>query len=169
MTLRGDNTPWYKQRWPWILMAGPVLVIFAGVATVWLAIISNDGLVTDDYYKEGLAVNQRLHRDQEAAHLGLHADLMRSDLNLRLLVVSSSTAVLPDRLVVKLAHPTVAGQDQSIVLQAEGQGVYAGKLAEAIGGRWLVSVEDSVGGWRLQGEWQADSGEPFRLSAKAVK
>ena len=59
MTLQSNNQPWYKERWPWILMAGPGLVIVAGVITVWLAVVSNDGLVTDDYYKQGLAVNQR--------------------------------------------------------------------------------------------------------------
>jgi hypothetical protein len=34
------------------------IVIVAGAVTVWLAVVSNDGLVTDDYYKQGLAVNQ---------------------------------------------------------------------------------------------------------------
>ena len=63
MILRSNNQPWYKERWPWILMAGPALVIVAGIITVWLAVISNDGLVSDDYYKQGLAVNQRLQRD----------------------------------------------------------------------------------------------------------
>jgi hypothetical protein len=41
-------------------------VIVAGFITAWLAVISNDGLVTDDYYKQGLTVNQRLQRDHQA-------------------------------------------------------------------------------------------------------
>ena len=31
MTLRSDNQPWYKHRWPWILIAGPATVVVAGV------------------------------------------------------------------------------------------------------------------------------------------
>lgn len=169
MTLKNDDSPWYKQRWPWILISGPATVIVAGIITLWLAVISNDGLVTDDYYKQGLAVNQSLKRDQQAGSLGLQADVMRSEQNVRLLIGSDGSIVLPKVIVLKLAHPTRAGHDQLVEMVAEGQGFYAGKLTADIGGRWLVSIEDPAGQWRLQGDWQADSGEPLRLTAKAGK
>ncbi|MDP3539353.1 MAG: FixH family protein [Azonexus sp.] len=169
MTLRSDNQPWYKEPWPWFLMSGPAIVIVAGFITLWLAIDSNDGLVTDDYYKQGLAVNQRLHRDQQAASLGLRADLMRSDLNLRLLIGADTSSKVPEAIVLKLAHLTRAGQDQAVQMVSEGQGFYSGKMSADVSGRWLVSIEDPAGQWRLQGEWQADSVEPLRLTAKAEK
>lgn len=169
MTLRTDNQPWYKQRWPWLLMIGPGLVIVAGVITVWLAVISNDGLVTDDYYKQGLAVNQTLERDHRAASLGLHADIMRSDSSVRLFVRGNDDVVVPSVIELKLAHPTRAGQDQVVVMTSEGQGFYGGKVAGEVVGRWLVSIEDPAGQWRLHGEWQADSVEPLRLTAQAGK
>ena len=77
MTIRRDSNPWYKEPWPWILMAGPAIVIVAGFVTAWLAIISNDGLVTDDYYKQGLALNQRLQRDHDASDRGWRAAYSR--------------------------------------------------------------------------------------------
>lgn len=80
MTLRSENRPWYKQRWPWFLIAGPGIVVIAGFITLWMAIDSDDGLVTDDYYKQGLTVNQRMQRDHQASSMGLRADIMRSDL-----------------------------------------------------------------------------------------
>jgi len=169
MTLRSDNGPWYKQHWPWILMAGPAVVIVAGIVTLWLAVVSNDGLVADDYYKQGLTVNQRLQRDQTAASLGLRADLMQSDLSVRLLVSSDIPLALPDVITVRLSHPTRAGFDQLVALKSEGGNFYGGKLAEAIDGRWLVAIEDPAGQWRLHGEWLVDSGEPLRLTAKAAK
>lgn len=170
MTLRsGDNQPWYKERWPWILMAGPVVVVVAGIVTLWLAVVSNDGLVTDDYYKQGMTVNQRLQRDHLAGELGLHADVMRSDLNVRLLLGADKGAVLPKEIVLKLAHPTRAGQDQLIKMKLESQGFYTGKLSGDLSGRWLASIEDPVGSWRLQGEWLSDSAEPLRLTAKVGK
>lgn len=61
-------------------MAGPAVVVVAGFITLWLAISSDDGLVSDDYYKQGLTVNQRLQRDHLAGDLGLHADVMKSGL-----------------------------------------------------------------------------------------
>ena len=41
--------PWYKQFWPWALMAGPVTVIVAGFITLGLALHTPESLVVDDY------------------------------------------------------------------------------------------------------------------------
>jgi len=170
MTLKSsDKQPWYKEPWPWILMTGPAVVIVAGGITAWLAITSNDGLVTDDYYKQGMTVNQRLQRDHKAGALGLHADLMRSGTNLRLLMGAATDSKLPDMLSVKFAHPTQAGHDQLVKMASEGQGFYGGQMTTEIAGRWIVSIEDPSGDWRLQGEWLADSGEALRLVARVEK
>lgn len=169
MTLRTDVKPWYKQRWPWLLMIGPIGVVLAGIVTTWLAVVSNDGLVTDDYYKQGLAVNQTLERDHHAGSLGLQADVMRAGQNIRLLIRANDGVALPASLELKLAHPTRAGQDQTISMQAEAQGFYNGKLSGELAGRWLVSIEDPNGKWRLHGEWHADSEEPLRLIAGVSK
>jgi hypothetical protein len=166
MTLRKDTQAWYKQPWPWILMAGPAIVVIAGFITAWLAVTTNDGLVSDDYYKQGLTVNQRLQRDHQAGKLGLHADIMRADKGVRLILSAAESAVLPNEIVLKLAHPTRAGYDQSVRLVNEGAGFYAGTMSEDISGRWLVSIEDPAGQWRLQGDWQADAEKPLRLVAK---
>jgi len=166
MTLRRDSNPWYREPWPWILMAGPAIVIVAGFVTAWLAIVSNDGLVADDYYKQGLALNQRLQRDHYASDLGLRADVMRSGQQLRLLVAAERDAGLPQVLTLKLSHPTRAGQDQMVKMVSEGQGFYGGNLSADISGRWYVSIEDPAGKWRLQGEWQADGEAPLRVTAR---
>jgi hypothetical protein len=67
--------PWYQEPWPWILAAGPAIVVVAGIFTAWLAVISNDGLVTDDYYRKGLAANQTIARSEQATRLGLVAGI----------------------------------------------------------------------------------------------
>lgn len=159
--------PWFKEPWPWILMAGPGVVIVAGIVTAWLAITSNDGLVADDYYKQGLAVNQRLQRDQKAEALGLQADLIRSGKMVRLMVRSAEGVALPEELLVKIMHPTQAGHDVTVKMQAEGAGFYGGTLSTDIGGRWHVSIEDPAGQWRLQGDWEAGEDVPLRLVGRA--
>jgi hypothetical protein len=164
-----DKQPWYKEPWPWILMAGPGIVIVAGVITTWLAVVSFDGLVSDDYYKQGMTLNQRLQRDHQAEALGLHADVMRSEKNLRLLIGAKGDVKLPEVVTVKLAHPTQAGQDQMVKMTSEGQGFFSGQMATGIAGRWIVSIEDPSGDWRLQGEWLVDSGEALRLVARTSK
>ena len=65
--------PWYRELWPWLLMAGPAIVVVAALATAYLAVSSDDGVVADDYYKRGLVINRVLEREQRAAALGLGA------------------------------------------------------------------------------------------------
>lgn len=158
-----DGQPWYREPWPWILMTGPVIVIIAGIATAWIAVVSNDGLVADDYYKQGLAVNQRLQREQKAAELKVSADLMRSGQQIRVLLTNGNLDPVAG-LKLKILHPTRAGADQLIDLRPEGQGVYRGELASGLQGRWYVMLEDPAGLWRLQGDWVADGEEPLRLA-----
>jgi hypothetical protein len=74
-TLNMPVTPWWKQRWPWLLMAGPAIVALASVYTTYLAMATPDALVVGDYYKQGKAINQDLRRDRVAAQLGLSVAL----------------------------------------------------------------------------------------------
>lgn len=148
-------------------MAGPLAVILAGVVTAWLAISTQDGLVDDDYYKQGLTVNQRLHRDQKAAELGLSADVMIADDQVRVLLAASASPDFPPTLTAKFIHPTRNGLDRSVTLKAEGKGLYGGAMPSEISGRWIVTLEEPGGNWRLQGEWRTDVREPLRLGAGA--
>jgi hypothetical protein len=58
--MHSDATPWYRQRWPWILMSGPAIVVVAGAITTWIAFATADTLVVDDYYRRGVSINDRL-------------------------------------------------------------------------------------------------------------
>jgi hypothetical protein len=169
ITQAKDVNPWFKEPWPWILMTGPFVVICAGIVTTWLAVVSNDGLVSDDYYKQGMTVNQRLQRDHQARDMGMHADVMFSVANVRLLLTAKQTNTYPDKVTVKLMHPTMAGRDQNVLMTSEGQGFYSGQMTEQISGRWHVSIEDPANQWRLQGDWQAESMEPLRLGVQTEK
>lgn len=149
-----ENTvavPWYLHRWPWYLMAGPALVVVASLVTIWLAIVSSDGLVTEDYYKKGLAINQTLALDDRARKLGLEAGLQLKldSISIR---ISSKAAdfLLPNHIRVTITHPTRAGLDQSQVLPLQ-DGRYSGKFKLPAAGHWLVLLEDDAGTWRMLG------------------
>jgi hypothetical protein len=71
--------PWYREPWPWILMTGPAAVVVAGFVTAYLAVTHNDALVVDNYYKEGLAINRVLERDEAAQKAGYRAQVMFSE------------------------------------------------------------------------------------------
>jgi hypothetical protein len=60
------SKPWYRQFWPWFLIALPATSVVAGLTTLAIAIRNQDSLVRDDWYKDGKAINQSLARDAEA-------------------------------------------------------------------------------------------------------
>ena len=47
-TVPGPDTPWYRQFWPWFIIALPASAVIAGFFTLWLAISRPDHLVVDD-------------------------------------------------------------------------------------------------------------------------
>lgn len=158
--------PWYRHPWPWILMAGPILVVIAGAITTWLAIGTSDGLIADDYYKQGLAVNQRIERDRLAAELGLSGQLMLADdgRRLRLILGGQSPFKPPPTVLLTLAHPTRTGFDQRVELGLRDDGAYGGSLAKPVSGRWHVAVQDPGGNWRLTAEWKIVDASALALS-----
>ena len=82
---RRDSLPWYKERWTWLLMLMPATAIVAGFITLWLAITSFDGLVADDYYKQGLAINQTLAAGDPAIAALIGKELNRQQTHLELI------------------------------------------------------------------------------------
>ena len=168
MTTQLSETPWYRHRWPWMLMAGPFIVVLAGLFTAYLAATSNDGLVDDDYYKQGLEVNKISVRDQTALALGLQADLMQSadGKQLRVLLRAKADVVLPGVLKLRIIHPTRGGADQSVLLRADGGGSYTGKLAAPLAGRWHLALEDDRQQWRLTGDWSIEKNASLHLPSE---
>lgn len=165
-----DTRPWYREPWPWILMFGPFVVIVAGVITTYLAVVSNDGLVEDDYYKQGLAVNQRTARNQHASELGMEAEILSGGADatlLRVFLKAQPGAPMPESLALRIVHPTRGGMDQSLRLQSDGAGFYSGKLSAPLSGRWHVALEDDKRDWRLVGDWEVEKQSSLRLSAEA--
>lgn len=139
--------PWYREPWPWILLAGPAAVIVAGVVTIWLAVATSDGLVADDYYRRGLAINQELRRDQAALNLGITADIEARSGVLR--VRLTARGIAPEVLFAQLVHSTRAGHDQRLRLPRVAPGVYETGLPALSAGRWRMVLEDPRGEWRL--------------------
>ncbi len=44
----GQDLPWYRQFWPWFIIALPAAAVIASFITLWLAISHPDQLVVDD-------------------------------------------------------------------------------------------------------------------------
>jgi hypothetical protein len=142
--------PWYREPWPWLLMLGPAIVVVAGIATLWLAVKSNDGLVADDYYKQGLAINQTLARNDVSRTMALAAKARLDSGRLAVILSAREGVAVPDRLHLTFSHPTRSGLDQAVLLSGSG-GHYSGAAPVLSDGRWQVRIEDAGRTWMLTG------------------
>ena len=142
--------PWYREPWPWFLISLPAAAVIASLTSFWLAYESADGMVVGDYYKEGLAINQTLERDDAAQALALTATLQRKGSTL-MLTLAGHLTTYPDRLNLTLAHPTRQGLDQTLLLVQDGNGHYRTALPVIQAGKWHAQLVDDASTWRLAG------------------
>jgi len=96
--------PWYRHRWPWLIMLGPFLVVLAGSYTMWLAYSRQDALVVGEGVGEAAFVF--LDEDVQCWEEGRSG---RADLVAQLVVSRGSC----DRQVeVRIRGPEVVGTFQ---------------------------------------------------------
>jgi hypothetical protein len=149
------DTPWYKQRWPWLLMIGPVWVIVGGIIMVTLASQRPDALVVDDYYKQGKAINQDLSRDRAATAVGAQAQLSYDPARSRLSgKVVALTPLKGVNLRVRLAHSTMPEKDLLMIVAPDAAGEFEVALPMLEQAKWRVVIEPVERSWRLSGTWQ---------------
>ncbi|WUR13250.1 FixH family protein [[Empedobacter] haloabium] len=149
------SPPWYTQRWPWLLMAGPAIVLAACGYTGWIAFAQQDALVVGDYYKKGKAINQDLRRDRAAAALGLSVALRfdAADGKLAGRLTAREGGTVHGPVLLHLAHATQPDKDIRLLLRPDADGAFSIGLPMLERSRWVVLVEDDRRTWRLEGTW----------------
>ena len=143
--------PWYREPWAWFLVIPVLTSVVVGMFMLRLAITTSDGLVSDDYYKEGRAYNKTLERDELAAALGAQAvvrlDRTTGDITVR---IQGEFAQLPQDLVLEVVHPTREGFDTTLNLVASLGPEYTASLASLMPGPRLLELASATQGWRLR-------------------
>ncbi len=142
--------PWYKQFWPWALIALPVLTMFKAAHTIYIMNLQKPDLVVDDYYAEGKAINMNLAKYREAALRNLQANiLIAAD---KAVVSFASKPELGDTLDLHFVHNTVAAKDFKVTAERSGENLYITQLPGAITGKWQLVVSDNSQQWKLRAE-----------------
>ena len=168
---REDTLPWYRQFWPWFIIALPATAVVAGLTTLWIAMQTDDSLVykSDDGINVVTERNLAAERSANASGLGatvaINADTGAVTASL------TATGELPSTssLSLELMHPTRQTLDLTAELlramdNAAGEPVWAGHFSKPPAGRYYV-VLSSGDEWRLSGEW---SGQASLLLGKSA-
>ena len=148
--------PWYREPLVWMVLAIPATAVLGGVVMLVLANATWDGLVADDYYRQGMQINRSLARDAEAARLGLGATVTfpgTGAVEVRLTSTSTSTSTGAsagtdgDRPTLRFAHATRTNADVQVRLTRSAGGVWRGTLPPLPSGKWYAELGNER--WRL--------------------
>lgn len=158
--------PWYRQFWLWFLIALPASVVIASFFTIKLALDSGDAVVRDDYYKDGLAINESLARDQRAIELGIRGVLELSAEGIALDIEGTNA----EHISAVFRHPFDAKLDAIYDLTKTGAGDFYRTSRMVPLQRWYIELsaaeeaqgQESAVSWRIQAE------QDFRNSSSLV-
>ena len=156
--------PWYRQFWPWFLIALPATAVIASLYTIYLAVLNKPTMVKDNYYQEGLSINDRIRQDQQAAAFGMQANLQFSEDTGKVNVYLSGNNAPTDTLLLAIAAPGDAQLDRNYELKAVNSNLFISPLGEQPQGRFYISLEPKNQEWRLLGETVLPRHETLTLS-----
>jgi hypothetical protein len=160
--------PWYRHRWPWLLMLGPAIVVVAGVNLGIVAWRGQDAMVVDDYYKQGKAINQDLRRDRVASAMRLGFDARYDPASEQLAgTLRSAGQPLGAPFSIHLAHATQPAKDRKLDVIPDAQGRFSVALPMLERARWQVVIEGGKRDWRLAAAWHWPRDQALAIEADA--
>ena len=156
-----DLEPWYKQFWPWVLVALPLSSVIAGLSTLYIAVVNQDSLVIEKWSKDGKAIYSDVSRFKAAEKLGLSGqlkiDYVTGEIFLHLLsdaiekgVGDEAAYTYPDKLFLGIIHPTMASKDQNISLSKVADNNYRGQLNHQIEANRSLFLSDLNESWQIK-------------------
>lgn len=162
-----DTKPWYRQFWPWFLIALPGTVVVASLFTVYIAFKNADNLVVDNYYRDGLAINQVIEQDKVATQLGLSAEVRLDRESGELFVSLAGIAEPPSELTLLLLHPTDESRDRQLLMATITSGHYRIDLEQQLQNRYYLRLlPEPNRDWRLVGELDFSTANQVTLQAQ---
>jgi len=143
--------PWYKQFWPWFLMALPLCAVIGSFTTLAIFSKNSVSLVAKDYYKKGKGINIDLSRIKQAEKLGLSASVLSDSDHVSVQFNKGKLKFYP-ALTVTFTHRTLADRDFQKVVSSDANGNYLIFLDSELNGPWFVEIEPHTKMWLLQGK-----------------
>tara|TARA_R110001583_G_scaffold195499_1_gene374350 strand:+ start:8901 stop:9374 length:474 start_codon:yes stop_codon:yes gene_type:complete len=145
--MKENKKSWFKQFWPWFLIALPMVAVVGSVSLVFTAMEHKPDMVVDDYYVKGKAINHDFALINKAAELNINAEIVQTDKKLLITIKG-----LEDKSSISfsLFHSTLAKNDISAMLTANAGGHYIFESEQDLTGKWTLRIEPFDKSWRLQ-------------------
>ena len=163
-----DTKPWFRQFWPWFIIALPASAVVGSLTTLWIAMQTSDSLVLQSEDGVRNASDRRIAAERFAAELGLAAmiDIDRGSGAVRAVMRSGDLEEIPTSLDLELSHPAFADRDLSVPLtkalpDEDGNPVWVGHFIKIPAGRYYAVLRAGEA-WRLTAEWNGESSLTLR-------
>jgi hypothetical protein len=160
---REDTKPWYRQFWPWFIIALPAAAVVGGLTTLWISMQTSDSLVVRSEDGVRNASDRRIAAERFASRAGLAAqiDIDHETGAVSAVLRSGNLETVPASLEFELSHPAFADRDRAITLSIalpdpDGNPVWVGRLASVPEDRFYAVLR-SGDTWRLTAEWQGEA------------
>jgi len=148
-----DNTPWYRQFWPWFILAILSWGVVSATITLTFALSNPPHMMTGDYAKLGKALVDTHVRADRAEALGLAGTLLAE--NGEWLLRLEAAELSAQQLILLVQHPTDSSRDRQVVLKRTLSGEYAASAGE-IPARGRLIVSDLEQSWWISSGFRKD-------------
>lgn len=142
--------PWYKQFWPWFLIALPATVVIWTIMTVIVFTENSVDLVTEDYYKKGKGINVDISKVNIAKELGLSASINEKGNSVIITLDKGKLNHFP-AINAMFVHRTLPDRDFTQLLTADASGNYTLTLDHEMQGPWFIELSPHNSEWLVQG------------------
>lgn len=146
MTLQAK---WYQQFWPWFLILLPASVVVASIATIYIASQHADSLVVDDYYKNGLTINQDLSLYKNARELNIKAELIFHKNGQIIVEFDQAPHLDTQQLTLLISHPTLPDEDRRLVLHRQNSLRFTAQTENLSSGYRDIQLSSSRPPWKI--------------------
>ncbi len=147
--MKNEPVSWYSSPYVWLMIGLPLTAVVAGVYTIYLAVISDDGLVSEHYYKDGLVINRILKLENAAKELNLSAmvNFDEEAKKLKIMLTANPQFIYPKEIKASFLNKTRKGFDKEVSLTLGNENIYSGELPTLVIGQWYVEIETDQ--WRI--------------------
>jgi nitrogen fixation protein FixH len=158
------RSPWVRG---WIALVVVVLVV--NITMVTLAFVTSPGLVVEDYYERGRAMEQSIRARAAATPEWMLSSDIPADLRVgqttrvRFFAVDKvGQPVTPDAVTFFVYRPADAGSDFSLPMVAEAPGRYVAELSFPLPGVWdsLIAVRHGEAEYQLDQRLYVERARP---------
>ena len=133
----------------WLMWLLPASAVFAGFATLGIALNGADRPLPAEYHWEGERLDADFERARSAAALGVEITLGIQEGQCRAL--TRNLPLEPVALNLLLTHGVDAALDRRVRLVRFAADEYRGECALLDAGKWRVAIDDDSAKWAVRG------------------